>query len=78
MVLALVATAPDEDALAYVGAGPLEDLVKAHGDELVDELESEARQDPRFDAALRGVWLSTGTLQEGVQSRLSAWVTLLP
>ena len=37
LVEALIASAPDSDAVAVVSAGPLEELVYGHGAALVDE-----------------------------------------
>lgn len=60
---ALVDAAPDDDGLALVGAGPLEDLLSHdRGDdrrhvEFADELERRARQQPRWRAAVAGLWL---------------------
>lgn len=39
-----------------LAAGPLEDLIADHGDALIDRIEREARQSPRFRFALTGVW----------------------
>ena len=47
----LIDLAPD-GALAYVAAGPLEDMVNLWGNELRDEIEQEARRNRRFLEAL--------------------------
>ena len=56
LVLALVERAPDDEALAFVAAGPLEDIVRRHGDEFADRIVDRARQDSKFRSALKGVW----------------------
>jgi hypothetical protein len=46
----------DDGALAYVAAGPLEDLLKLHGLHVIDRIEQESKTDPRLQLALSGVW----------------------
>ena len=52
----LVNTAPSDEALAYVAAGPLEDLLKKHGPAVIDSIENESQQNGRLQLALSGVW----------------------
>jgi hypothetical protein len=52
LVAAQLERAPDDDGVTLVAAGPLEDLLHRHGQELVDEIERWARQDFRFATAL--------------------------
>lgn len=57
LTLLLFKKAGDDDAvLAYVAAGPLEDLLKLHGLHVIDRLEQESTTDPRLQLALSGVW----------------------
>src|SRR3954470_17244582 len=77
LVEALIASAPDSDAVAVVSAGPLEELVYDHGAALVDGIERRARQDPAFGKALRSVWLDNGALPPEVEARLREWVRVL-
>jgi hypothetical protein len=56
LILALIEQAPSDEALAYVAAGPLEDLIHAHGAEFGDRIVDQARRDPRLRQALGGVW----------------------
>jgi len=56
VLLALAEGAPDREALFFFGAGPLEDLVHAHGDRVVTTLVEAARSSRRFKIALSGVW----------------------
>ena len=46
----------DEDILAYVAAGPLEDLLVRHPYAFIDRIESLARNDAHFRRAVSGVW----------------------
>ena len=71
MVSALVAAAPDDDGVAYLGAGLLEDMVRhwRWARKYLPEVERRGRQDPRFRQAVGGVWLGEGTLPE-VRDRL--------
>ena len=54
-LLALVVQAPDETALSFVGAGPLEDFVSTNEDDL-RWLEEQAATSQRFRKALANVW----------------------
>jgi len=53
LTLQLIAAAPEKNALAYVAAGPLEDLLYARGALFVGEVEHLASSDPKFLSALR-------------------------
>jgi uncharacterized protein DUF6869 len=55
IILSLIDHAPDDAALAFIAAGPLEDLIHRHGQSLGEELVSQARRDARFRQALGGV-----------------------
>ena len=46
----------DEDLLAYVAAGPLEDLLVRHPDGFIERIEILAQNDAHFRRALSGVW----------------------
>jgi hypothetical protein len=56
VVAELVAQSPTEEALFYVAAGPLEDLLAKHGSTVIDMIEEAARQDSKFRLCLSGVW----------------------
>jgi hypothetical protein len=58
IVAALVETAPGEADVDYIGAGPLEDLVREHGPMLIDQIDMLARRAPRFRRAVNAMWLS--------------------
>ena len=45
-----------DDILAYVAAGPLEDLLVRHPYAFIDRVETLAEQDPHFRRAVSGVW----------------------
>jgi hypothetical protein len=55
-VLDLVSRAEDDRMLALIAAGPLEELIIAHGDRLIERIEAVAPGDLKFRPALRGVW----------------------
>ncbi len=71
-LLELVDTAPDREALAYIGAGPLEDLLLQHGPTVIDRIELEVRRRPKLVEALANVW-SDG-FESAVMSRITAIV----
>lgn len=56
IILALIEHAPDDEALAFVATGPLEDLIHRHGQRIGDQIVEQARRDPRFRQALGDVW----------------------
>lgn len=63
-ILALIACA-NREALGYVGAGPLEDLLREHGVALIDTVEACARDNSELRAALLHVWLPEGETELG-------------
>jgi hypothetical protein len=58
VIRALVAEAKDEEELALIGAGPLEDLLRRQGPQAIAHVEAAAQADSRFRFALAGVWPS--------------------
>ena len=52
----LINKALSDEALAYVAAGPLEDLLKKQGAAVIDRIEEESRKNDRLRLALSGVW----------------------
>lgn len=68
-VLAILTQGSDDD-LDYLAAGPLENLVRAHGTALVESIEREAERDPRFKWALGCIWLTEDILPEDVRDRI--------
>ena len=56
IVVELVDRAPDDEALGYVGAAALEDLIQQHGDAFADRIIARAVSDGRWRIALRSVW----------------------
>jgi len=56
IIKALVVAAPDDNALSYIGAGPLEDLLSSHGERFIELIEQQADIDPKFRFCLAGVW----------------------
>jgi Family of unknown function (DUF6869) len=53
----LIACAPSEEALAYLAAGALENLLVLHGDLIAPDIHRVAVQDPRVQDALGHVFL---------------------
>lgn len=58
LVLKLIEFAPSREALDYVGAGPLEELLKYHGSMVIEQVKAEAEKNKQFLYALSSVWLS--------------------
>jgi len=76
--LALIAAVPDDDPqlLAYVAAGPLEDVIRRAGPQILDRLETQARRDRKFRRSLTGVW--GHAQQPEVWARLQPLVRSVP
>ncbi len=59
---AVIEKAPSNEALAYVAAGPLEDLLRTYGHMVIERVEQEAAKSEKFVLALSAVWgLEPGT-----------------
>jgi hypothetical protein len=56
ITLLLVQKAGSDAALAYISAGPLEDLLNNHGSQVIDRIEQECKNNSRLPLALSGVW----------------------
>lgn len=72
LLVALADAAPSDEAVAFLGAGPLEDLIRERwADEVIlDRLVGWAGRNGRFAQALRGVWFGTD-VPESVATRLT-------
>ena len=58
LIVALLDAAPDADAVAAVGAGPLEDVLAEHWDDVIDEVEALARAGGPIRRALTSAYLT--------------------
>ena len=56
LIVALANAAPNDLALAYLGAGPLESLLNEHAAKFADEIDEAARTHEGFCKALRCAW----------------------
>ena len=56
LLVALGDAAPDNLALATLGAGPVEDLITPHSEKFVEKIDEAARRSGSFRKALRCVW----------------------
>lgn len=57
LTLLLLKKAMTDEALGYVAAGPLEDMIRRYGDQALDRVEQACEGDSRIQLALSGVWL---------------------
>jgi hypothetical protein len=57
ITLLLLRKADTDEALGYIAAGPLEDVIDIYADEALDLIEQACDKDPRLQLALSGVWL---------------------
>src|SRR5262245_16482559 len=74
VVVELVARSTDDCTLAYIAAGPLEDLLCEHAPLVIDRVEFSAANDPRFRRALVGVW-GWSRMPSDVRARLDRLVS---
>jgi hypothetical protein len=70
----LVAASPDDQVLAAVAAGPLEDLLGRWADLLIDRVEVQARRDAKFRRCLTGVWGSS-TIPAATRERIAKYAS---
>src|SRR3954452_4114817 len=56
VILEAVRQASDEDDLGHIAAGPIEGLLGRHGPAWIEQIETQAKQDPKFARAITGVW----------------------
>lgn len=75
VVRALVDAAPSDDALSYIAAGPLEILLRMHGETVVSRIRHDAERNERVAEALRHVLVSEQELSARVRAELSRWLT---
>jgi hypothetical protein len=54
----LVNKASSDEALGFVAAGALEDLLRKHGLTVIDRVEHESQENVRLQTALSGVWIT--------------------
>lgn len=66
--------APPGDDGVTVGCGPLEDLINAQADLVIDEIERRARQSPAFARALSRVWPAWSAMAKVTEDRLVVWI----
>ena len=56
LLVAVAEAAPDNVALAYLGAGPVEELLIGHAEDVVEAVDLAAQGSERFRYALRCAW----------------------
>ena len=57
LIQGLLRLATTEGLIQDLGAGPLEDFIRAHGEQYIDKIEALAVRRRRFRKALRVVWI---------------------
>jgi hypothetical protein len=70
ITLALIVAAPTDEALNYVVAGPLEEVLEVHGSLLIDRVEGLARADARFKDALSRVACFEDSMPQPIRERI--------
>lgn len=68
----LIERAPTEEALAYLAAGPLENLLRKHGRVVATKIRAAAEQNAGVRAALSHVWLLPSN--DEVHQQLGEWL----
>ncbi len=49
----------DENLLANLAAGPIEDLMCVYGEEIIERVKKEAKENIKFKQCIQGVWLDS-------------------
>jgi hypothetical protein len=70
IALALIERAPDDKALRYVAAGPLDDVLECHGDWVIDRVEQLVSHDTKFRRALSGVGCFEDSMPRHIRERI--------
>ena len=76
IILRIFALDRSDHLLANLAAGPLEDLLAAHGERFIERVETLARQEPRFRFTTQMVWRNS--ISAPVWARLRKAATLDP
>lgn len=73
LLAALAHATSDDSELAYLGAGPIEDLARFHGVSAAAQLAEAARLDPHFARAVARMWIPADLASAG-KELLAPWV----
>jgi hypothetical protein len=71
VLMQLIHGAPGEDALLYIGAGPLEEFMCRYGESQIERILVTAQANQRFRKALSGVW-GRNRIPEHIQRRIAS------
>jgi hypothetical protein len=71
LICEIIRQVTEDDILAYVVAGPLENLLVRHPHAFIDRVEVLARQDSHFRRAVSGVW-GWNSVPAEIRQRLDA------
>ena len=74
LILELIAAAENDELLANVAAGPLEDLLVHDAEKFIERIELEARRDQKFRRCLTGVWGLSNSIRERIAKYTSTVV----
>lgn len=55
VIFEISVTTDSEEIHGYLGAGPIEDLMLYHGEQVIEDLAAKAKAEPKFKVALRSV-----------------------
>lgn len=69
LILRALAHFKNSPEIAYLAAGPLENLVRSSGTQMIDRIEREAAVNEKFRFLLSGIWGESGT-DPGVWRRI--------
>jgi len=69
LMLEMIRITTDAGTLAYIAAGPLEELLKHYGNQFIERVENLARTDPHFREALTSVYDSGFTPEVSARVR---------
>jgi hypothetical protein len=55
VIIEIAVTTDSEEILGYLGAGPIEDLMLYHGEQVIENLAAKAKAEPKIKVALQSV-----------------------
>ncbi len=70
IITSLIHESPNDQILANIGAGPLEDLLVSHGADFIERIESEVQCDEKFRRCLAAVW-GWHSMPEEIRERIT-------
>lgn len=66
ILIRLINSTEDNEFLAFIAAGPLENMIRNNFQQIIEKLEDEAKKSSKFRKCLTGVWFGSDLNDEQV------------